>query len=59
MAHFLVTGGGGFIGSNLAHALVARGDQVRILDNFATGRPENVAESMTFQIYWASETAKD
>jgi nucleoside-diphosphate-sugar epimerase len=40
----LVTGGAGFIGSNLSHALVDRGDTVRILDNFATGRPENLAE---------------
>ena len=44
MAHYLVTGGAGFIGSNLAHALVGRGEQVRILDNFATGREENIAE---------------
>ena len=38
----LVTGGAGFIGSHLAEALVRRGDEVRILDNFATGRRENV-----------------
>src|SRR4051812_1148331 len=44
MAHYLVTGGAGFIGSNLAHALVERGEQVRILDNFATGREENIAD---------------
>jgi UDP-N-acetylglucosamine/UDP-N-acetylgalactosamine 4-epimerase len=44
MAHFLVTGGAGFIGSNLAHALVERGEQVRILDNFLTGREENIAD---------------
>jgi UDP-glucose 4-epimerase len=44
MAHYLVTGGAGFIGSNLAHALVERGEKVRILDNFATGRQENIAE---------------
>lgn len=43
MAHYLVTGGAGFIGSNLAHALSARGERVRILDNFATGRRENIA----------------
>jgi UDP-glucose 4-epimerase len=43
MAHYLVTGGAGFIGSNLAHALVERGERVRILDNFATGRRENIA----------------
>ena len=44
MARFLVTGGAGFIGSNLARALVARGDEVRIFDNFLTGRPENLAD---------------
>jgi len=43
MPHYLITGGGGFIGSNLAHALVERGEKVRILDNFATGRQENIA----------------
>ena len=40
----LVTGGGGFIGSNLARALVQRGDDVRILDNFSTGNRTNLAE---------------
>jgi hypothetical protein len=35
---YLVTGGAGFIGSNLAAALVARGDNVRVLDNLATGQ---------------------
>ncbi|MBI3011155.1 MAG: GDP-mannose 4,6-dehydratase [Candidatus Omnitrophica bacterium] len=39
----LVTGGAGFIGSHLAEALVARGDQVTILDNLSTGRYEHVA----------------
>jgi UDP-glucose 4-epimerase len=43
MSTYLVTGGGGFIGSNLARALVARGESVRVLDNFATGREENLA----------------
>lgn len=43
MATYLVTGGGGFIGSNLARALVERRESVRILDNFATGREQNLA----------------
>jgi nucleoside-diphosphate-sugar epimerase len=38
----LVTGGGGFIGSHLAAHLVSRGHEVRIIDNFATGRRSNV-----------------
>jgi UDP-glucose 4-epimerase len=38
----VVTGGAGFIGSNLVDALVARGDDVTIVDNFATGKRENV-----------------
>ncbi len=38
----LVTGGGGFIGSHLAQALLEDGHEVRILDNFATGRRENL-----------------
>ncbi len=43
MARYLVTGGGGFIGSHLAEALLADGEQVRILDNFSTGLRENLA----------------
>ena len=38
----LVTGGAGFIGSNLCEALLTRGDEVVCLDNFATGKIENV-----------------
>lgn len=44
MALYLVTGIGGFIGSSLARALLARGEQVRGIDNFATGRRDNLAE---------------
>jgi nucleoside-diphosphate-sugar epimerase len=40
----LVTGGGGFIGSNLAARLLADGHSVRVLDNFATGRRENLVD---------------
>jgi UDP-N-acetylglucosamine 4-epimerase len=38
----LVTGGAGFIGSNLCEALLTRGDEVVCLDNFATGKIENL-----------------
>jgi len=39
---YLITGGAGFIGSNIATELVKRGESVRILDNFATGRKANI-----------------
>jgi UDP-glucose 4-epimerase len=42
----LVTGGAGFIGSNLVDALLDRGDDVAILDNLSTGRKENLAEAL-------------
>jgi nucleoside-diphosphate-sugar epimerase len=44
MATYLVTGGGGFIGSHIVDRLLEDGENVRVLDNFATGRPENLAD---------------
>jgi len=41
-ARYLVTGGAGFVGSNIVAALVAAGERVRALDNLATGRWENL-----------------
>lgn len=43
MHTYLITGGSGFIGSNLVAELVNRGEQVRVLDNFSTGRRDNLA----------------
>ncbi|MEP7137800.1 MAG: SDR family NAD(P)-dependent oxidoreductase [Chloroflexota bacterium] len=40
---YLVTGGAGFIGSHISQTLLARGETVRILDNFSTGKRENIA----------------
>jgi len=41
---YLVTGGAGFIGSAISRALVRRGDKVRILDDFSSGKRENLAD---------------
>ncbi|NQT83346.1 SDR family oxidoreductase [bacterium] len=42
MSHYLVTGGAGFIGSNIASELVRRGESVRIIDDLSTGREQNL-----------------
>jgi nucleoside-diphosphate-sugar epimerase len=43
MARYLVTGGAGFIGSHIVDELVRRGEWVRVLDNFSTGKRESGA----------------
>ena len=43
MAHYLVTGGAGFIGSHLAEELTRRGERVRVVDSLITGKRENLA----------------
>lgn len=50
VASYLVTGGAGFIGSHVAAALVARGDRVRILDNFASGFRDNLGKAPTAEL---------
>ncbi len=44
MAKYLVTGGGGFIGSNLTRYILDKGHDVTVLDNFATGKRENLTD---------------
>ena len=43
MAHYLVTGGAGFIGSHLVEELVRRGERVRVVDSLVTGHRENLS----------------
>ncbi len=45
--NYLVTGGAGFVGSSITAALVERGEQVRVADDFSTGRRENMVEFET------------
>ena len=44
MEKYLVTGGAGFIGSNIVKKLLEDGKSVRAVDNFSTGRKENIQE---------------
>ena len=46
MSRFLVTGGAGFIGGHITEELVRRGHHVRVLDNFSSGRKENIEKVM-------------
>ena len=54
----LITGGAGFIGSSLADQLIARGDEVYIIDNFATGRRENLSPDISQVTSLKSEIEK-
>jgi UDP-glucose 4-epimerase len=46
----LITGGAGFIGSHLADRLLARGDEVLVVDNYATGRRDNLAPQSRLEV---------
>src|SRR5215203_5898947 len=47
----LVTGGAGFIGSNLVDALLERGDEVTVVDDLSTGRRENLSQASGTAVY--------
>ena len=47
----LLAGGSGFIGSHMVDALLARGDEVVVVDNFCTGRASNVAHLINHQLF--------
>ncbi len=58
MAHYLITGIAGFIGSSLAHALIEQGHTVRGLDNLSTGRMENL-EDIRDSIFFVKADIRD
>jgi UDP-glucose 4-epimerase len=49
--HILITGGAGFIGTHLTHALLERGDRVSVLDNLSTGSFENIKQLTRHPLY--------
>jgi UDP-glucose 4-epimerase len=55
----LVTGGAGFIGSNLVDALLARGDEVTVLDDLSTGRRENLEGALAAGVTLAEGDIRD
>ena len=55
----IVTGGAGFIGSNLVDALVERGDEVTVVDNLATGKRENLADALENGVELVEESITD
>lgn len=55
----LVTGGAGFIGSNLVSALAERGDRVRVLDDLSTGRTDNLSHFSAEQVEFVNGDLRD
>src|SRR4051794_2858137 len=55
----LVTGGAGFIGSNLVDALLARGDEVKVVDDLSTGRRENLEQALANGVALAEADIRD
>jgi len=55
----IVTGGAGFIGSNLVDALIARGDSVDVVDNLSSGKRENINEQATLHVLDVREPLED
>ena len=59
MSNYLVTGGAGFIGSNIVEELIKRGETVRVLDNFITGSKENLSFSTEYELIEGDIRSKD